>query len=132
MAGQIFDIQFPEVNPTGAPGGDEERIRSTPEMFGGATAHAFGTLGEGITRTADAGLNYLVETNRMQDQTYASELHSNFSDQGYGIVSDFKELQGRAVLMQRDGVKQRLRDLQQQAEGQAPNLFTKTLVSENT
>ena len=132
MAGHILSVDFPEQNPTGAPGGDFEDIRSSPSMFGALGAEAEKGFGEGVTRAATAGIDYLTETNRFQDQTHASELHSDFSDKAGDLISQHSELQGRAALENLPIVKKQIMDLQKQAEAQAGNLYTKSLVSGNT
>lgn len=128
----ILDVQFPEQNPSGAPGGDYEDIRSSPEMFGALGAKAAGEFGEGLTRTGVAGIDYATDVNRLQDQIHASELHSNFSDKAGDLVSKFTELQGRAALDNLPALKTQIEGLQKEAEGSAGNLFTKSLVAGNT
>jgi GH24 family phage-related lysozyme (muramidase) len=132
MAGQILDVQFPEINPTGAPEGDYERIPSSPSSFGAFGAEALKQTGEGLVKAADTGLSYLTEQNQYNNQIHASELHSWFSDQAGDLVSKHSELQGRAALDALPDLKKKIGDLQTQAESQAGNLPTKALVAGNT
>jgi muramidase (phage lysozyme) len=129
---QILDVQFPEINPTGAPEGDYERIPSSPASFGVFGAEALKQAGEGVVKAADTGLSYLTEQNQYNNQIHASELHSWFSDQAGDLVSKHSELQGRAASDALPELKTKIADLQKQAEDQAGNLPTKALVGGNT
>lgn len=132
FAPHILDVSVPDVMPQGAPGNDYERIQATPDMFGGLIARSEERLGQGISQAGDAAFNYLMETDRLQDQIHGSELHSWFSDQAGDAISKFSELQGRAAVDGLPGVKKQIADLQQQAVQQSGNLFTQSLVAQNT
>jgi muramidase (phage lysozyme) len=132
MAPQILNVQFPEINPSGAPSDDYERIPSSPASFGAFGAEALKQTGEGLTKTAVTGLDYLTQQNEYNNQIHASELHSWFSDQAGDLVSKHSELQGRAALAALPDLKKNIADLQSQAESQAGNLPTKALVAGNT
>jgi muramidase (phage lysozyme) len=132
VAGQILNVEFPEINPAGAPGDDYERIRSSPASFGAFGAEALKQSGEGLVKASTAGLNYLTEQNQYNNQIHASELHSWFSDQSGDLVSKHSELQGRAASDQLPDLKAKIADFQKQAEEQAGNLPTKAMVAGNT
>ena len=116
-----LDIMVPEVNPSGAPD-DYERISSSPEMFGGLRGQAEQQFGRGVLSASDAAISYLTETNQLNDQTHASELHSWGIDQAGDLVSKHAELQGRAAYDALPDLKEKLRGIQQDAESQAGNL----------
>ena len=132
MAPHILDIEWPEANPSGAPGGDFEHIPSSPEMFGGLSARGLGALGEGLTRAADTALSTATDINRLQDQIHASELHSDFSNKASDLFAEFMQKQGRAAVDARPIFTQKLADLQKQAQGSSGNLYTQALVGQNT
>ncbi len=50
----ILDVQFPDENPRGAPGGDYQQINSNPSMFGATTARA-GDVRPGSGKSRHAG-----------------------------------------------------------------------------
>ncbi len=73
MARFTFD-PVPSVAPTGAPGGDYENISASPEMFGGLTAQALQTAGQGVEHAAEAGFNVLA----FQDKINADDQTNHF------------------------------------------------------
>jgi muramidase (phage lysozyme) len=133
MASHPLDYEaYPTVNPAGAPSGDFEDIHANPEMFGGLLGKAEETFGGGLEKASDAGFGALIQRQQLNNQIHASELHSDFSDKGNDLVSQFSQLQGRAAIMARPDFESRLKQLQKEAEDQSGNLSTKAMVSENT
>jgi muramidase (phage lysozyme) len=132
MPGRILDVNFPEVNPSGAPPNDYEHIPTNPGMFGAFGAQAEQKLGQGVEAVGEAGLQYLNEQNQLHNQIHASELHSWFTDRSTDLVTKFSQLEGRAALDALPKFKSDLAELQKQAEGQSGNLHTKAMVANNT
>lgn len=124
----ILDVQFPEVQPSGAPSGDFERITTTPRMFGAFGGEAAEKLGGGVAKAAEAGLDYLTETNKLNNSIHAASLNSWFANQAGDKWTDFSQLKGRQALAARPKFLADLEDLRQQAMAQAPSLQEKALV----
>ena len=132
-APHILDITSPQVQPTGAPGNDYERITASPEDFGAIKGKAFEKLGQGIEQASNEASDVWIQQQRMDNQVHASELHSWFSDQGTDLVSKFYTLEGRAGISQLPDYKQQLQKFQDQAVQQAGNNpELKALVATNT
>ena len=81
---------------------------------------------------ADATIGYLDETNRLQNQVHASQIHSWFSDQASGLVSEFSQLEGKTALDRLPEYKSRLQDLQKQAQSQSGSQQETSLIAVNT
>ena len=132
-APHILDITSPQVQPTGAPSNDYERITASPEDFGAIKGKAFEKLGQGIEQASNEASDVWIQQQRMDNQVHASELHSWFSDQGTDLVSKFYTLEGRAGISQLPDYKQQLQKFQDQAVQQAGNNpELKALVATNT
>ncbi len=125
-----LDILVPDVNPSGAPD-DYQHISTSANMFGGFGAEAAKEFGQGLVKASDAGLSFATELNQRNDQTHASELHSWGVDQATDLVSEHSQLEGRAAYDNLPVLKEKIRSIQKDAEDQAGNPYTKSLVSQN-
>ena len=132
MAPHILDVEFPTVEPTGAPGGDYLRIPSSAEMFGGFPAAAEKEFGGGLEKAGTAALDYSVQTARLQDQIYGSQVTADFTNKGNDLTSGFTQLQREAAVRGYPAFQKQLLDLQKQAEEAAPNLYTRAMVAQQT
>jgi hypothetical protein len=133
MAGHAIPYDsFPDVNPTGAPGGDFEHIDARPEMFGGLIGHAEQQLGQSVEKTSDDAFAVAQAQNKLNNQVYGSELHSSFSDYGMDLAAKFDQIQGKSALDQREDYIKQLQDYQKEVESRATNPELKAMVATNT
>ena len=56
----ILDVQIPDENPQGAPGGDFQNIATSPDMFGALGARALQSYGAGLENLGSEPL-HIVE-----------------------------------------------------------------------
>lgn len=130
MASHPLDYSsVPSVNPSGGTGAHES-ISASPSAFGGAIAEGLGTLGRGI----DTAVNNAFEANTTQEQldaqTHAAELHSWQSQQTTKLQEDFLSKRGRAAIDALPDFDKRLREIHDEAKGQAGNPYTTRLVDD--
>jgi hypothetical protein len=130
-APHILDVQSPSVEPSGAPPNDYENIHASPEMFGGLIAEGEQKLGKGIEQAGNAATEAWLDQANKQNQIWASQAHSDFSNKASDIAEKYLTLQGQAAVNARPDVQKQIQDLQQQAIDAAPSLNTKMLLSEN-
>jgi hypothetical protein len=64
----ILDVQFPDENPRGAPGGDYQQISTNPNMFGGSTARALETFGTGLEKAGTQAVDVATEQQEIQNK----------------------------------------------------------------
>jgi len=124
----ILDVQFPDENPQGAPGGDYQQINSNPNMFGGASARALSSFGEGLQKAGNTGIDVATEQAQMDARTHADELHSWQSDKVTDAQEKFLQLRGRAALDGLPDFKAQIDQIRQDAAGQSGNAYTQRLV----
>ncbi len=125
MAPHILDAQIPEVNPAGAPGGDFENIRSSPEMFGGLTARAEEQFGGGLEKAGNAAVDYATEQQTRINDVHAAQLQTSMAREGTDLFTGFSALQGQARMLALPKFKQDLTDLQEKYLSLAPSMQEK-------
>jgi GH24 family phage-related lysozyme (muramidase) len=76
VANRVLAESYPEVSPTGAPGGDYENIQSSPAMFGGLVAGAEEKAGAG----AEQASQNLFNLQNFYNQTSADDSYSKLQD----------------------------------------------------
>lgn len=123
--GHILEVDVPQAEPTGAPGGDFQRIQSSPEAFGGAVAGAEREFGAGLEKVGHTGLDILTDWNTKQNDLHAAEVNTWYADRTTELHSEFMNLKGKAALNGLPDYKQRLSTLRQEALEQAPSLQEK-------
>src|SRR5262249_54245430 len=134
MSQHILQVDLPEVQPTGAPSGDFQRINSSPDMFGALTARGlsaevqglekFGSgmqgLGTGLERAGTTAIDIATEQNQLQNKIHATDVKSWYADQTTDMHSKFMSLSGRAAIDALPEYKKRLGELREEALGQVP------------
>jgi hypothetical protein len=120
MAQHILDVQLPDQNPHGAPGGDYQQISSNPSMFGGTTARALETFGQGVEKAGITGIDVATEQAQLQGKVHATDVKSWYADQATDLHSKFMALEGRNAIDQLDGYKKQLSGLKDQAWAKSP------------
>src|SRR5882672_1550008 len=123
---------LPSVNPTGAPGGDFERIDVNPDMFGGAVARSLEGLGQGLEKVSSTGFEIARQRKEIEDRTNAAQLHSDFSNQATDLSSQFLALKGGAAQKALDEHKANLQSLSRDTISQASDPYTKQLLTAET
>jgi hypothetical protein len=94
----ILDVQFPDENPRGAPGGDYQQISTNPSMFGAATARAEQTLGEGVEKAGTQAIDAATEEQEIQGKARLVDRKSSYADQLSDMHSSMMSLEGHAAL----------------------------------
>ena len=110
-APHILDVDLPEEKPAGEPavrGGDYQHIETNPNMFGGAFGHAEQSLGEGVTRAADTGLQILTQKAELQNDVYNVDLNSQFNNDLSNLHAKFMNFEGRAASDNLPGYQQQV------------------------
>ena len=112
MAGaRVLDQEYPDVQATGAPGGDYQHIETTPNMFGGAIAGAEEKLGQGAQQASNAAyqtadfyahttINNALNDFMKKGQAIASGDPNNPDTPGYLNTTGAAALSGRATAKQ--------------------------------
>lgn len=134
----ILDVQIPDENPQGAPGGDFQNIATSPDMFGALGARALQSygaglenLGSGLTKAGDTGLDIATQQNELQNRVHAADVRSWYADQTTDLHSKFMSLSGRAALDALPQYKQQLADLRQQALEKVPSPQSKAMLNDS-
>jgi hypothetical protein len=126
----ILDVQFPDENPKGAPGGDYQQISTNPSMFGATTARVLSTFGEGLEHAGNTAIDAATLQAKQDDHTHANELHSWHSDRVTDAQEQFNTLRGKDAEMALPAFKQQIDDFRRQAVVQAGNPYTAQLVDD--
>lgn len=127
----ILDVNLPEQNPTGAPGGDFEHIDSNPNMFGALGAKAEQQLGQGIEKAGNTAIEVATEQNQTQNKLHAADVKSWYADQTTDLHTKFMSLSGRAALDALPEYKKNLGDLRQQALDRVPSPQSKAMLNDS-
>lgn len=127
----ILDVQIPDENPAGAPGGDFQHIDSNPNMFGGFGAKAEEQLGQGVEKAGNTGLEIATAQNEQQNKIHAADVKSWYADQTTDLHTRFTALSGRAALDALPEYKQKLGELKQQALDKVPSPDSKAMLNES-
>jgi GH24 family phage-related lysozyme (muramidase) len=127
----ILDVQFPEENPQGAPGGDFQHIESSPAMFGGLRAQALQTFGGGLEKAGNTAVDIATQQNELQNKVHAADVKSWYADQTTDLHTRFTGLSGRAAQDALPDYKQKMLDLKGQALDQVPSPTMKAALNES-
>lgn len=127
----ILDVQIPDENPAGAPGGDFQHIDTNPNMFGGFGAKAEEQLGQGVEKAGNTALEVATEQNQQQNKIQAADVKSWYADQTTDLHTKFTSLSGRAALDALPEYKQKLGELKSQALEQVPSPASKAMLNES-
>lgn len=127
----ILDVNLPEQNPQGAPGGDFQRIDSNPNMFGALGAKAEQQLGQGIEKAGNTGIEIATEQNQIQNKLHAADVKSWYADQTTDLHTKFMSLSGRAALDALPEYKKNLGDLRGQALDKVSSPQSKAMLNES-
>jgi uncharacterized protein (TIGR02594 family) len=119
----------PSVNPSGGTNA-HETINASPAAFGAGIGEALGTLGRGVEKAAETGIEALTTQSQLDAQTHAAEVHSWQSDQVTNAQEKFLSLRGKAALEALPGFKTDIDDIHKQARDQAGNQYTARLIDE--
>jgi GH24 family phage-related lysozyme (muramidase) len=98
MAQHILDVQFPDENPRGAPGGDYQQISSNPSMFGATTARAQEMFGQGVEKAGITGIDIATEQQEIQNKVRLTDRKSVFADRLSDMHAGMMSLEGHAAL----------------------------------
>lgn len=130
MAGHSVRIgdEVPTVNPSGAPGGDFQRIDAGADSFGGSVARATSQFGQGLEKAGSALFDVAELQAKMDSQTHAAEVHSWQSDQVTDAQEKFLQLRGKAAEMELPNFKKTIDDIGKQAREQAGTPFAASLI----
>jgi len=107
MSQHILDVQFPDENPKGAPGGDYQQINTNPSMFGAATARAEETFGTGLEKASTQVIDAATEQQDIQNKVRLTDRKSSFADQLSDMHSQMMSLEGHAALSAYPDYKQK-------------------------
>lgn len=125
----ILDVELPQQNPSGAPGGNFQNIPTNPGMFGGFEAEALQQFGHGLQRAGETALDAITDWRKQQLHLSAAETKTWFADQTTDLHSKFMSLEGKAAQDALPDYKKQLSDLRQQALEQAPSSYEKQLLA---
>lgn len=114
-SGHILDVQLPQVQPTGAPGGGFQHIATSPDTFGGLVARARGQAGAAVEKAGQTAFNIIENEQERQNDLHNVEVKSWFADQVSDLHSKYMNLEGRAALDGLPDYKKQVTDLRQQA-----------------
>jgi GH24 family phage-related lysozyme (muramidase) len=103
----ILDVQFPDENPKGAPGGDYQQISSNPSMFGATTARAEETFGTGLEKAGTQAIDAATEQQENQNKVRLVDRKSSFADKLSDMHADMMSLEGHAALSAYPDYKQK-------------------------
>src|SRR5882724_8713835 len=117
----ILDVQIPEQNPQGAPGGDFQHIDTNANMFGGYGAKAAETFGAGLEKAGVAGMEIATEQNQIQNKLQAADVKSWYADETTKLHSSFMSMSGRTALDALPDYKEKLSALRGQALEKVPS-----------
>jgi GH24 family phage-related lysozyme (muramidase) len=127
----ILDVQFPDENPKGAPGGDYQQINTNPSMFGATTARAEEQFGQGVEKAGTTGVDIATEQAQLQSKVHATDVKSWYADQTTDLHAQMMSMQGRAAIDALPEYKKKLADLKDQALSQVPGEATKAMLGES-
>ncbi len=130
-SGHILDINVPERNPGGAPGGDYERIDPSPVDFGGSVGQAEEKLGGAIGQAGETGMNAIVARQQLTNEVHSSEVNTWLADKITDRYSEFSKLEGRAALDGLPAFKKDIGDLYQQSYSQAGSPSEQALIAKS-
>lgn len=122
----ILDAQIPEVNPTGAPGGDFENIKSSPEAFGGFGAQAEEKFGAGLEKAGTTGIDLATQIQSEVNDTHAAQLQTGYARESTDLFTKYDGLQGQAKMSALPQFKEDLGKLRDKYLSAAPSLQEKT------
>lgn len=122
----ILDAQIPEVNPTGAPGGDFENIKSSPEAFGGFGAQAEEKFGAGLEKAGTTGIDLATQIQSEVNDTHAAQLQTGYARESTDLFTKYDGLQGQAKMSALPQFKDDLGKLRDKYLSAAPSLQEKT------
>lgn len=129
MASHPLDYSpFPTVNPNVGGTGARERIDARPDAFGAQIGQAVQTLGGAVEKAAMTGLELVRTQDEIDAVTHASELHSWQSEQTSRAQAEFLSLKGKAAVDAQPEFDKRVREIHDEAKGQAGNPYTTRLV----
>lgn len=130
MAGHPLEYSpVPSVNPTGGTGAHQS-IQTNPSMFGGAVAEAEQGLGHAMERLGSAGIDLASQQAQIDAQTHAAEVHSWQSEQTSKAQEEFLSLRGKAALDALPDFDKRIREIHDEARGQAGDQYTARLIDD--
>lgn len=129
--GHILDINLPERNPGGAPGGDYERIESSPVDFGGSVGQAEEKLGGAIGQAGETGMNALIARQQLTNEVHSSEVNTWLADKITDRYSEFAKLEGRAALDGLPTFKKDIGNLYQQSYSQAGSPSEQAMIAKS-
>jgi len=121
----ILDAQIPTVNPTGAPGGDFENIRTSPEMFGGFPAQAEKEFGTGLEKAGVAAIDYATQAQERINDVHSSQLLTSHGREATDLFTNFTALEGQARMLALPKLKDDLAALNAKYMALAPSLQEK-------
>jgi len=131
----ILQVDLPEVQPTGAPSGDYQRIQTSPDMFGALAAEGKRAIGQGlqnfgagIEKASNTAISIATEQAQQDARTHADEVHSWQSDRVTDAQERYLQLRGRAASDALPDFKKEIDDIRQEALGQAGNPFAQRLI----
>lgn len=120
----------PSINPSGAPSGDQQRIATNADMFGGAVAGGLEKLGSGLEKAGNTEVDLASQQAQIDNQTHAAEVHSWQSNQTTDAQEKFLSLKGKAALDALSDYKKQIDDIHQQAREQAGSPYAARLIDE--
>jgi GH24 family phage-related lysozyme (muramidase) len=107
----ILDVQIPDENPQGAPGGDFQHIDSNPNMFGALGAKAEEGFGQGLEKAGNTGVDIATEQRDIQNKVRLTDSKSVFADRLSDMHSSMMSLEGHAALTAYPDYKQKSAEL---------------------
>ena len=122
-------LNVPEATPSGAPGNDYERIQTSPNMFGGFTARAEETLGQGLEKAGNAGLEFATQRQHINNELYANDAAVPGMKQLASEWGKFNTLEGRGAVDALPGFQTRAEEIYKSTLDQAPNIDAKRLLA---
>lgn len=127
----ILDVNLPEANPQGAPGGTFQHIDTNPNMFGGFGAKAEQMLGAGLEKAGNTGVEIATEQNQIQNKLHAADVKSWYADQTTDLHTKFMSLSGRAALDALPEYKQSLGKLRDDALAKVPAPESRAMLNDS-
>jgi hypothetical protein len=128
---RILDIQFPTVEPTGAPSTSGENIPTNAGMFGGFGAQAAETFGQGLERAGVAGIDYAQEQQNKLNAVDASDRSTKAVNAFSDADAKFSQLSGHAAMQAREAHIANLKSIYDNAVGSASNPAVSSMLAQN-